>query len=226
MKKVFLGLFFCLAIVFVGKSQLFTIDDFRVSRSATLLSTNSFMEGKIIDYDLSTIVTEEVNGNSVSVIHLYVKNGEGLNIGRILAIKKTSSRFLPEGHDYAVAYGDFTEVDNNENGVLKVYDLNWGNYLAASFTLAEGQVSEWSANHIPDNIREMYGRPVSSSSHFCDANHNGDVSWGECFVCLHNACQQDPECKKLCDFADKYGNPKGQCHISMAASCVWIAAFN
>lgn len=221
MRKILISIFLLICIS-NAYSQNTALEDFQNSVSYNLLIRNVLMEGKIINFDSSKVIIEEVNGNTITVLHLFIQNSESkVNVGRILAIKKTSKKYIPNDHDYALAFVDFTAVDKNSTGVLTIYDINWDNYVASRISLINGEISEWTANGIPDEIKEKYGR---SSGHFCDGNKNGDVSWGECYNCMWNTCQNDPECKNLCDFADKFGRPKNQCKISIAASCVWLAA--
>lgn len=61
----------------------------------------------------------------------------------------------------------------------------------------------------------------------CDPDHNGDVTWSECYRCISVAVQLNPTSTAICEAYHASGLPWwGSCEMSGAAACVVISALN
>lgn len=61
----------------------------------------------------------------------------------------------------------------------------------------------------------------------CDANHNGDLSFSECYACMNGACQTNSDCYTLCyglgDVVAWVTTGIPYCQASIGAACIWLA---
>jgi hypothetical protein len=219
--KTFLLTVICLLGMIGGFTQTFTLEDFRNSASYGLLQSAALLQEKKINFERSAVVEDEINGTRVRVLHLYVEDASFNNVGRIVAIRNESNKFLPNGHDFVMAYGDYSGVNEECTGIFRIYDLNWDSYLAVELELENGLITRGQAEPIPAETRLKYG--VEAKPKKCDENKNGDISFGECYNCMWNECQSDQRCKIPCDYLDKYGTPTDKCKLTIAAACVWIS---
>jgi hypothetical protein len=115
--------------------------------------------------------------------------------------------------------------DNTKTGTIKVHDLNYDDYLAVEASVIEEKVVSLTTYPMPEYISRKYNittdtKTEDAGKHFCDKNHNGNVSFGECFSCLMDVCKADPDCNALCFLANMH---KGACTTSMLISCAIIA---
>ncbi len=171
----------------------------------------------------STAVSGEIQ-RQVPVIYLSfvgVQNGKKKITGQIQAMKvKDDYTGLPKNGRYLMLYKSFVEYNTDNNtGTIRVYDLNYGEYLVGEGTVVNGTVNNYIPFPLPDNIAAKYNL-AGRAPHPCDTNHNGNVTYGECFNCMLRSCMGDPECRLLCFLANLY---RASCFNSMRASCAIIA---
>lgn len=171
----------------------------------------------------STAVSGEIQ-KQVPVLYLSfagVQNGKKKVTGQIQAIKvKDDYAGLPKNGRYLMLYKNFVQYNTNDStGTIRVYDLNYDEYLAGEATVVNGTVNNYIPYPLPDNIATKYNL-TGRAAHPCDKNGNGDVTYGECFNCMLRSCMLDSECRLLCFLANLY---RASCFNSMRASCAILA---
>ncbi|HUR10386.1 MAG TPA: hypothetical protein VM012_03405 [Flavitalea sp.] len=150
-------------------------------------------------------------------------------IGEFQVIKAPDNyQKLPNRGRFVMCYRDYIRFNAIANsGIVLYYDLNYDCYLAGTIELENGEIRRWDDLSMPPEIMSKYNFMGYNESiarpHYCDANGNGDVSFGECYSCLKKTCNADPECKRLCDFANKYSRIRNQCAVAMGAACIYIS---
>jgi hypothetical protein len=134
---------------------------------------------------------------------------------------------IPNRGTYFVIWRDYSQFNFDEgHGIVNYYDANYDYYLAGRVSLTPSGTGNWIVWSMPDDIKRKYGYGIGTGQgviepekkHFCDENKNGDVSFGECYRCMKDACYGDPECTFLCLFF------RIRCLASMKISCAILAA--
>jgi|SRR5688572_6632377 len=140
-------------------------------------------------------------------------------LGQIEAIKASQSANLPRDGEYHMLFRDYSNYDLvNEDGQIDIYDLNYDEYLIAEATITNASVSNLDLYEMPEPIATL--REVTT--HFCDLNSNGNVTYGECVRCMLNSCYQNEECAALCSIANAINR---SCTGSISISCSILAIF-
>lgn len=228
MKSVFIAL---LSMCFlslnaqISDSQL--LNDFINSNDySRFLDSSKFKNNGTFNLGLSNVTYHQhpdIADKNVPVLNLNFTVNENRIIkivGQIQAIKvKNGYSKLPSNGSYFMLYRDYRQFNlSGSVGTINVYDLNYDEYLVATASFSNGENSiETFPMTVP--IAEKYGLQTYRL-HPCDENANGNVTWGECFRCMVNACYSNPQCAGLCTFANQNGN---QCTISIGISCIWLA---
>lgn len=243
MKKIVLGLTFFLAVC----SSYAQKDPFEQGAIEEFVQSVDFARArnciKIPGYDIASLAiinsyVKYANDDKNAPI-LYVQVGTGRPgsaatrlIGEFQVAKVSQNyRSVPNGGRYLINLRDYSQYDvGSSTGVIKYYDINYDCYLAGVMTVQRGTVVEWNSYRMPQEIMIKYNfndfnNSPEKANHFCDLNKNGDISWGECYDCMRAVCYKDSLCRELCEFTNKNPLPvlQGQCKISMAAACVYLA---
>ncbi|MBE2231068.1 MAG: hypothetical protein IAE96_10520 [Chitinophagaceae bacterium] len=172
---------------------------------------------------MTSTIENEVQG-WVPVVHIGLTglvNGRKKLVGEIQAVKvKESYTKLPQNGTYLLLYRDLTRYDlTTDNGEVRVYDLNYDSYLVGDALVKNGKVVTDHTYPMPPEVAGKY--QLVSRAHPCDANQNGNITFGECWRCFFNACKSDPECELLCKLINKRNM---HCTLSIGISCAIIAA--
>ena len=137
--------------------------------------------------------------------------------GKLLGVlhfgKVDAARFKTvNGSPYVVAWRDYSAVSierNSMNGVIQLYDLNYGGVLFQKVEVENSAIMQWTDT-------DVQLRP-----HPCDLNQNGNVGYLECYRCMKTACAGNQECDFMCDMTNL---AFGWCNASIAISCIYLAA--
>jgi hypothetical protein len=174
-----------------------------------------------VDFTKSFVRWDTPQGYTVQVPVLcvaIVTVATGVEVGQLEVVEAADSFDLPRGITYHTIFRDFSYYDlNTRNGSVNMYDLNYDGYLMNTSIVVYGTLTSFTAYNMPDSIKQRHALPPG---HFCDKNKNGNVTWGECYDCMMNACASDPQCVTLCFIGNRFG---GQCSASVALACVFIA---
>jgi hypothetical protein len=156
----------------------------------------------------------------------YEADGTVMPAGEIEALKvRDGYDRLPREGKYLQVYKDLEDYDDQDGkGTIRLYDLNYEDYLVAELEIQEEEVQAFKTYSMPADIAKKYGF-VSDGKveqpgkpHPCDGNQNGNVSFGECMSCMLNACLSNAECRKLCRLTGI-----ARCGSAFVISCTWIA---
>jgi hypothetical protein len=176
-----------------------------------------------IDISRSFVDYDYVNSSRIPVITIAFSRA-GRYAGNLQAVK-VSDRYdkLPRKEKYLMLYRDLSGYDEAaQSGVVRIYDLNYNDYMAVETYIEQGQVASLSTWARKDGFAvDGVGRTEDEGKHYCDADQNGDVSFGECASCMIRACQQNTACNLLCTITNLLGNVA--CTKSLLASCLIIA---
>ena len=171
---------------------------------------------------------EDYQGKRVPFIVVSLKgllaNGKEGEVGQIEAIKvRDDYQQLPRNARYLQIYKDLREYDlATKTGRLRVYDLNYDEYLAVDAQIRNENIESVNTYPMPAEVAERYGfnrqENMGSKTHPCDGNGNGNVSFGECMSCMITACWANPNCKRMCKLI---GLPR--CGAAFVISCTYLA---
>lgn len=185
------------------------------------------------DPSLSFVAYEEYAGIKVPVLTIALvsqeKGSVGKYNGQVQAIRvKDSYKQLPHEAGYLMLYRDLSAFDTEKrSGTIRIYDLNYDGYQILEAKIEAGNVKWMETHDMPlETIAKYdYGDfgKTGADIHFCDKNHNGDVSWGECFICLVGACQRNWTCQIMCNILNLNN---GSCLVSIGLACIWMAIQN
>ena len=153
------------------------------------------------------------------VINVVVVSPNG-GIGIIEAIPMPSNAktVLPNRDKYAMQYVDYSQFAlRTKSGTIKTYDLNYENYQSTDILISDSTVTNFQSYPVPTEV---------ALRHPADTNGNGNVSWGECMGYMQSACNGSTNCTIMCTLSNLGGigtTIGGQCTLSMAAACVYLA---
>lgn len=229
MKKVFIA--FLTFFTFAANAQTPEDDLLQEFINSTdfswFLANSQFADNGEIGLGESFVYYENtvVNGTETNVPFLnlnffQVQNGQKKLVGQIQAIKvKNDYHGLPRDSRYLMLYRNFIQYDFlSQSGVIRIYDLNYEEYLVSEASISNEVVQNVVAHPMPEDIATRNG--LIAGPHPCDANGNGNVTIGECYNCMMGACMSDPECSVLCVFANMFGR---KCTLSILTSCAIIS---
>lgn len=201
----------------------------------------------ILDLNYSSIDYVEKNLNKPVISLVYSKEKMIKAIIHVIPINKELSNVLPNNEHYLMLLVDYKSYDTKKlTGDIKIFDLNYDNYLAGEINVKDGKILKLIGLKMPENINKKYiglmkknelGNPMylnrkstfnesNAEKHFCDGNGNGNVGFGECMSCMTSACNGDATCATFCSIVNVAGigtSTGGQCTISMLAACAYIS---
>lgn len=219
------------------------LNNFLSSPEYSRISNESVFGFGTIDFKNSNVISGENDSESLINI-VYTKQGVFQGVVQAIPLPSKFSNVLPGDEHYLMVLYDYREYDTTtRTGKIKLVDLNYDNFTPLEMVVNNGTVVNLDIQNMPDVISSKYsyllkkkdlGNPIYKSvseksiatTHHCDANGNGNVTFGECFSCLSAACAGNQQCAILCAIVNAggvwtVGVPA--CTTSMAASCVWIA---
>ncbi len=171
----------------------------------------------------SSVVSGEIE-KQVPVLYIQfagVYNGKKKVVGQLQAIKvREDYSGLPRNGRYLMLFKDLRQFNaDNSSGTIRVYDLNYDEYLSGEAVVNNWTVNNYTPFPVPDQVSAKYNL-TGRAAHPCDANGNGNVTFGECFSCMMGACMRDTECRTLCLIANLF---QWRCTMAMRLSCRIIA---
>jgi hypothetical protein len=230
MKKIFFLLLVLISFNLYGQpGDLQLLQNFVNSEDYSQFIANSqFSTNGAVNLDSSNVSHQEhpsLDGKVVPVLNVsftQTQNDLPKIVGQIQAIKvRDDYHSLPNSSRYLMVYKDFREYNHStQTGQIKIYDLNYDEYLVIDAAFTNGSTSSIETFPMPPVVIEKYGLDPNRGTHPCDANQNGNVTFGECWRCMVNACFSNPECNFRCFAANHFGQ---QCSMAIAISCTWIA---
>ena len=165
-----------------------------------------------------------------------------LTVVVIISFKANSQKSNSQLNNF-LSSPEYSRISNESVFGFGAIDLNYDNFVPLEMVVNNGAVVNLDIQNMPDVIRSKYsyllkkkdlGNPIyksgsesrTTTTHHCDANGNGNVTFGECFSCYSAACANNQQCAILCAIVNTggvwtVGIPA--CTASMAATCVWIA---
>ncbi|MBI3138917.1 MAG: hypothetical protein HYZ15_10060 [Sphingobacteriales bacterium] len=179
------------------------------------------MQKSFVDYRIGVYNEIEKRLPVLCLQFVGVQNGKKVIVGQIEAIKvREDYTGLPKNGRYLMLYKNYLQYNTGTStGTIRVYDLNYDEYLVGEAAVTNGTVNNYTPYPMPDNIAAKYNL-TGRAPHPCDTNHNGNVTYGECFSCMLRSCMSDPECRFLCFLANLY---RSSCFNSMRVSCAILA---
>jgi hypothetical protein len=204
-------------------------------------STSLHLSGQ---FDIQKSSVSYIDNDNRKILLTVVFSDEGRVIYTIEAPKKLNPNILlPNDGQYLMLLRDFSNYESaTTSGVVKLYDLNYAEFHYATATVEEGNISSIEFTPVSEEIRNMYSEMASANAEYirtlsveqrqegrlCDYNNNGNITWGECFRCFHQACQQTATCILMC-YIFGIGNvpglvlTAGVCNVSIVLACTYIA---
>lgn len=183
-----------------------------------------------------------VNSPTTPIITIAYSNSSGSIKVSVEALKLTNDTIsTPNNSPYLIQLRDFSNIDSiNGNCTLSLYDLSYDGYKFAEITITNWVVSSTALFDMPKEIEETYSSVISSNAEYvrkkmneqqaqCDYNHNGNLSFGECYKCFNSACQGNPNCNAVCYlFGDVIGwvySPGHipYCQFSIGLACIYLS---
>ncbi len=141
---------------------------------------------------------------------------------------KTSYTQIPNKGKYFVIWRDYSQFNfDAQAGTIDYYDANYDYYLSGTVHITPSGFTSWITYDMPEDIRRKYNHGISpgpdktliEKTHPCDLDKNGDVTFGECYKCIRDACNSNPDCMAICDFFGPL------CRSQIRISCAIIAMF-
>jgi len=159
----------------------------------------------------------------VPVIYLHFSglyNGKKKIVGQLQAIRvRDDYNGLPRNARYLLLYKDLREYnDESATGTVRIYDLNYDEYLAGKAVFNDGTLSQYTPFAVPNQVSTRYNlgdRAAAPCSNVLTA--------GECFSCMMAACVFNPTCRALCLAT---GSITANCTLSIMALCAVFSIVN
>jgi hypothetical protein len=147
-------------------------------------------------------------------------NGKKKLLGQIHAIKvKEGYNGLPRNGKYLMLYKDLRQFNAEEGtGSIRVYDLNYDEYLVGEAVLGNGTLSQYTPYPVPEQVAAKYN--LAGRQSLPCTSVGGTTTFGECFSCMIGSCVLNPDCRALCLLA---GSLQWQCTRSIQLYCAMIA---
>lgn len=242
MKKIFFGIIATILFTNLSFGQLtdnekILVNDFMKSKDYT---NNTFLNVKKFDITKAKISYSQDNFKTPK-IYLPLLNSSNVLIGSLEIVKKATLKLkLPNDGNYFIMYKDFTNFDfKSLNGTISMYDNNYDNYLFNTIYYSKGNPTSHTFVKCPQEILQKYSDIITYNSNaitsnkfngLCDSNHNGNVSFSECYFCFNGSCASNPDCYTLCYGAGDVlgwtisGAGFPLCQGSIGLACIYIAA--
>lgn len=159
----------------------------------------------------------------VPVIYLHFSglySGKKKIVGQLQAIKvRDDYSGLPRNARYLLLYKDLREFnEETATGTVRIYDLNYDEYLAGKAVFNAGALSEYTPFSVPDQVSSRYSLGARSATPCSSA-----ITAGECFSCMMASCAANPACKALCMAT---GSMTANCTLFVMALCAIINIIN
>lgn len=216
------------------------LSDFLGSSEFSRVNNLAFVNAGNIDLNLSSIDYVDNNVAKPVLNLVYKANGNVVAFLQVIPIPKHIENVLPNNEHYAMLKVDYQSYNTiTKTGEIKLVDLNYDNFLAGELKIDNSAIKEIKGNDMPFKLVAKYsslkkksdlGNPKylvkSLKNHFCDANGNGNVGYGECMSCMTSACNGASTCAAFCAIINVAGigtSIGGQCTLSMLAACTYIA---
>jgi hypothetical protein len=202
---------------------------------------NTHYPNLTLDLNRSTVKTMQ-NIYSTPIITLPFVNSSGKIVVSVEATKISNPEIqVPNGGQYLIMLRDFSDIDANEGGTVRLYDLSYDDFMFAQATIADTVVTSSTVYDFPPAIANTYQTVISANAAYktrlnaaqaqCDYNHSGGISYAECWYCFNHACQGSPTCSLLCYFFGdvvgwvypKSAIPGPQCQWSIGIACIYIS---
>ncbi len=209
MKK--LCLLIMITLPFAGNSQddLTLLTNFTSSPDFAWFQANSSFAGNgQLNLARSYVDYQDYEGTQIPNLFLNfteIQNGNEKIVGQIHAIKvRNDYNHLPKNARYLQLYRDLRAFDETTNsGQIKMYDLNYDEYLVADGMMADGEVTQLQDFRMPEEVAEKYNYYTQPTGELrpgpCETLQNSpNVSFGECMNCLFATCMEDLQCRLSC----------------------------
>lgn len=156
----------------------------------------------------------------VPVIYLHFSdmyNGKKKIVGQLQAIRvRDDYNSLPRNARYLLLFKDLREYDDETTtGTVRIYDLNYDEYLAGKAVFTAGALSSYTPFAVPDQVSARYSLGARSAAPCTRA-----LTAGECFSCMMASCAANPACTALCMAT---GSMAANCRLSVMALCALIS---
>lgn len=170
------------------------------------------------------------------VIYLSIKNGNTIEAG-LQIVDLIDTKNLPNGDTYAINLVDLRDFDLVKlSGNVKMIDVNYDNFEHTNIVVNNNIIRSWHANSLPNVIAQKYESlkikrdgdqkdVLSSKKVFraipCDANHDNNLGFFECYDCMDNAIDANAMSKFICDVPVAGW---ASCWASSSAACVVLSS--
>lgn len=147
-------------------------------------------------------------------------NGKKKMVGQLQAIRvRDDFNGLPRNARYLLLYKDLREYDDETaTGTVRVYDLNYDEYLAGKAVFNAGTLSNYTPFSVPDQVSARYSLGARSAAPCTSA-----LTAGECFSCMMASCASNAACSTLCLAT---GSMSANCRLTIMALCTLISIVN
>ena len=177
-----------------------------------------------VDLKLSKVNYFSLDDYNYPVIELALISHRKV-VGEIVSIPIPENARKPvTGHSYLIVFRDLSMFDfKNKTGLVYDYDLNFDSYLAGILHVENNYIKDLEFYEMPDAVAKKYSFTKTyykDSKILCDADHNSDVSFGECYKCFKDAIRSSGSLEFFCDAADVIAF---SCSGSVAISCTIIS---
>lgn len=159
----------------------------------------------------------------VPVIYLQFSglyNGKKKIVGQLQAIRvRVDYNGLPRDARYLLLYKDLREFhEETATGTVRIYDLNYDEYLAGKVVFNAGTLSNFTPFAVPDQVSARYSLGARSAAPCTSA-----LTAGECFSCMMATCASNPACGALCLAT---GSMAANCRLTIMALCAIVSIIN
>ncbi len=204
------------------------ITEFENSSDFTFLMHNPLLDKYELKEDGAFVKRDDQQNKPIIFVPLRVKTTK-LLAGYFEATRAIPAyQRIPNRGRYFVIWRDYSQFSfESKTGTIDYYDANYDFYLSGNVAMTPTGIRSWITYDMPDDIRKKYGfgdpggtdQTEPDRTHPCDLDKNGDVSFGECYKCMRDACYADPECMTICDFLGPI------CRGQIRVACAIIALF-
>ncbi len=161
-----------------------------------------------------------INNKQIPILYLAIELNKKI-VGFVIGMKMPDSyKKLSNNSSYMISLRDYSNYDlKTKSGYVKDYDLN-NDYTVGELNVKNGKVITWNA-YIDPKVKPVIVdvNSLNKGQASCDTNLDGDISFGECYKCMKDACSTNGECMALCDILG-FGS---YCSATIGVSCVYIA---
>lgn len=169
-------------------------------RAKKTISAYGEIDKKAITID-STIIDNKIVFHYFTVI---IKKNNKIN-ATLDVVNLNDTKNLPYGDTYALNLNDMSDFDTEtKSGKIKLFDLNYDNFLHSVFTINNNSIKERIYNRpsveylskfksiqIDKNKVAQQASRISNGARAipCDSNGNGNLGFFECYSCFKSASE-------------------------------------